>query len=250
MRIHSVLLPAIAAGFLATVSSVTAAQSEPAAAKGDPRADIARQIPGARPEDLRPSPVAGLYEWTQGADVAYVSNDGRFVIDGDLFDVAKKDNLTEARRRDVRAKLLAGIPQEDMLVFAPEAKDVKYTVTVFTDVDCGFCRMLHSQIADYNRLGISVRYLFFPRTGPGTESWAKAEKVWCSSNRNDALTRAKRGENIQAKPCGATPVARDYALGKDFGVRGTPAIVLANGDMLPGYLSPPDLMQRVRAVGR
>jgi len=216
----------------------------------DPRAALAKQLPGANPQDLRPSPIPGIWEWTNGGDIAYVSSDGKYAIDGDLYDLAKKDDLTEAHRRDVRSKVLAEIPESDMLVFSPPAKDVKYTVTVFTDVDCGYCQKLHSQIADYNRLGIRVRYLFFPRTGPGTESWAKAERVWCSPDRKDALTRAKRGENIAAKPCGTTPVARDYELGQSFGVRGTPAIVLANGDMVGGYLPPPLLVKEVQAVGR
>ncbi len=221
--------------------------AEPAS---DVRAALAKQLPGANPEDLRPSPIPGIWEWTNGGDIAYVSSDGKYAIDGDLYDLAKKDDLTEAHRRDVRSKVLAEIPESDMLVFSPPAKDVKYTVTVFTDVDCGYCQKLHSQIADYNRLGIRVRYLFFPRTGPGTESWAKAERVWCSPDRKDALTRAKRGENIAAKPCGTTPVARDYELGQSFGVRGTPAIVLANGDMVGGYLPPPLLVKEVQAVGR
>ena len=94
-----------------------------------------------------------------------------------------------------------------MLIFGP--KDPRYTVTVFTDVDCAYCRRLHSQIAEYNRLGIRVRYLFYPRSGPNTDSWTKAEEVWCSDNRNDALTRAKLGEELKAKPCAGNPVARD-----------------------------------------
>ena len=98
---------------------------------------------------------------------------------------------------------------------------------MFTDVDCSYCRKLHSQIADYNRLGIKVRYLFYPRSGPDTESWEKAEEVWCSSEPQRALTRAKRGEEITGpKHCAGSPVAREYAVGQEVGVRGTPAIVL------------------------
>lgn len=242
------LLAALAS--LATLNFAPYAAAAEPVAGADPRVAIAKQLPGAKPEDLRPSPIPGVWEWVNGADIAYVSSDGKYAIDGDLYDLAKKDDLTEAHRRDVRAKLLAEIPESDMLVFSPPAKDVKYTVTVFTDVDCGYCQKLHSQMADYNHLGIRVRYLFFPRTGPNTESWAKAERVWCSRDRNDALTRAKRGENIVAKPCGNTPVARDYELGQSFGVRGTPAIVLANGDMVGGYLPPPLLAKEVQAVGR
>lgn len=210
----------------------------------DPRAAIASKIPGVRAEDLRPSPIPGVYELSRGADVAYVSSDAKYAISGDLIDLARNDNLTEARRREVRAKLIGAIPESEMVVFGP--RDPKYTITVFTDVDCAYCRQLHSQIADYNRLGIRVRYLFYPRTGPNTESWTKAEEVWCSSNRNEALTLAKRGAALQAKSCPNNPVARHYALGRDFGLQGTPAIVLASGEMIGGYLPPVELAQHLK----
>jgi thiol:disulfide interchange protein DsbC len=210
----------------------------------DPRAEIASKIPGVRAEDLRPSPIAGVYELSRGADIAYVSSDAKYAISGDLIDLAKNDNLTEARRRGARAKLIGAIPESEMVVFGP--RDPKYTVTVFTDVDCAYCRQLHSQIADYNRLGIRVRYLFYPRTGPNTESWTKAEEVWCSSNRNDALTLAKRGGALQAKACPNNPVARHYALGRDFGLQGTPAIVLADGELIGGYVPPLELAQHLK----
>ena len=162
--------------------------------------------------------MAGLYELTHGADIVYVTADGKYALNGDLLNLNNSDNLTETHRRDVRSKLIGTIPESDMLVFGP--RDPKYTVTVFTDVDCAYCRQLHSQIAQYNRLGIKVRYLFFPRTGPNTESWTKAEEVWCSSNRNEALTQAKRGMALAAKPCANNPVARHYAIGQDFALQG------------------------------
>ena len=136
------------------------------------------------------------------------------------------------------------VPENEMLVFSP--KTPKYTITVFTDIDCGYCRRLHSQIAEYNRLGVRVRYLFFPRTGPNTESWHKAEAVWCSSNRNEALTRAKNGEDIKAPKCPADIVARDYELGHKLSVEGTPSIVLASGELLGGYLPPAQLVQYLK----
>jgi len=223
--------------------AVSAQQPASTASKADPRAEIASKIPGARPDDLRASPIPGIYELTRGAEIAYVTSDGKYVINGDLYDIAANDNLTEQHRRETRAKLIAAIPESEMLIFGP--KDPQYTVTVFTDVDCGYCRKLHSHIADYNRLGVRVRYLFYPRSGPNTESWTKAEEVWCSDNRNDALTRAKLGEELKAKPCPNNPVARHYALGREFDLQGTPAIVMADGEMLPGYLPPDALIQRL-----
>ena len=205
------------------------------------RAEVASHLPGAKADDLRLSPVKGMYEYTRGTDIAYVTADGKYAINGDLYDIAKDDNLTETRRRELRTQMLAAFPESQMLVFGP--KEPKYTVTVFTDVDCAFCRKLHSQIAEYNRLGIRVRYLLYPRTGPNTESWTKAEQVWCSSDRNDALTRAKLGQELKTKPCADNPVSHSYQLGKDFGLQGTPAIVLTNGDMLPGYV-PPEVLAK------
>jgi thiol:disulfide interchange protein DsbC len=240
------------ASVMAPVMLMAAAPESPPAAekaeKTDMRAEIAKKIPGAKAEDLRPSPIPGVYELTRGADVAYVSADGKYAIAGDLYDLSSNANLSENRRRDARMQMLASLPESQMLVFSP--KDPKFTITVFTDVDCSYCRKLHSEIAEYNRLGIRVRYLFYPRSGPNTESWQKAEEVWCSSNRNDALTRAKRGESLKVKTCAGTPVARHYELGQKFDLRGTPAIVTSNGDMVPGYVPPAMLAKELRASSR
>jgi thiol:disulfide interchange protein DsbC len=227
----------------ADVPTTLPAAASPAA-DVDPRIAIAARIPGAKPEELRATPIPNIYELSRGSEVAYVTTDGKYAISGDLIDLPHDKDLTEEHRRDVRMKEIAAIPESDMLVFGP--RDARYTVTVFTDVDCAYCRQLHSQIADYNRLGIRVQYLFYPRTGPNTSSWTKAEQVWCSDNRNEALTRAKLDQPLKAKACGATPVARDYALGKDFGVQGTPSIVTPNGELIGGYMPPADLLQELK----
>jgi thiol:disulfide interchange protein DsbC len=205
----------------------------------DARAEVASHIPGAKADELRPSLIKGLYEYTRGTEIAYVTADGKYAINGDLYDIAKDNNLTEARRRELRAQMIAAFPESEMLIFGP--KDPKYTVTVFTDVDCSFCRKLHSQMAEYNRLGIRVRYLLYPRTGPKTDAWTKAEQVWCSPDRNDALTRAKLGQELKTKPCADNPVAHSYKLGQDFVLQGTPAVIATDGELLGGYL-PPDVL--------
>src|SRR5579883_2556488 len=158
-----------AALFLVGTLAAALAWSQQADESADARAELAKHLPGAKPENLRVSPVAGMYEYSKGTDIAYVTADGKYAINGDLYDVAKDQNLSDARRRELRTSLLAAYPESEMLVFGP--KDLKYTVTVFTDVDCAFCRKLHSQIAEYNRLGIRVRYLLYPRTGPNSAAW-------------------------------------------------------------------------------
>ncbi len=241
MKLRDYLL---AFGLAVALAPFTLQAAEPVA-KGDPRIELAGKIPGAKPENLRASPIPGVYEMTRGADIAYVSSDGKFAIVGDLYDIRSNANLTENKRRDARLKLLAAVPESQMLVFSPPSP--KYTVTVFTDIDCSYCRKLHSQIADYNRLGIRVRYLFYPRTGPDTDSWAKAEQVWCSSDRKDTFTRMKRGENVSGpKQCKSSPVAQDYALGQKLDIGGTPALLLEDGELLSGYLPPVMLAQHLR----
>jgi len=212
----------------------------------DPRAALVKLLPaGSKIEDLRPSPIPGIYEFTQGADVSYLTADGKYFLDGNVYDMATRENLTEALRTHARLQLINAVPESQMVIFSP--KNPLYTITVFTDVDCQYCRKLHSEMAELNKLGVRVRYLFYPRTGPNTESWRKAEVVWCSADRNEALTRAKAGGQLDMnKTCGATPVAREYALGQAIGVRGTPAILTENGDFINGYMPPRELLQTIK----
>ena len=224
---------------------VRAAPPDPAA---DPRTALLKRLPaGSKLEELLPSPIPGIYQFTQGAEVSYLTADGKFFLDGNLYDMDSRENLTELLRTRARAILINAVPESQMLIFGP--KNPLYTITVFTDVDCAYCRKLHSEMAELNRLGVRVRYMFYPRSGPNTESWKKAEVVWCSPDRNLALTRAKAGIAVDmSKTCDATPVAREYALGQSIGVRGTPAILTENGDYISGYMPPRDLVQQIKEL--
>jgi thiol:disulfide interchange protein DsbC len=236
---------AAAAAAAAAPAQAQAPPEQPAAA-ADPRVALLKLLPaGSKLEDLRPSPIAGIYEFTQGAEISYLTADGKYFIDGNLYDMKSRDNLTEALRTHARVALINSVPESEMLIFSPP--NPKYTITVFTDVDCAYCRKLHSEMAEINRMGIRVRYMFFPRTGPGTESWKKAEVVWCSPNRNEALTRAKAGATLDMnKICAPTPVKREYELGENIGVRGTPAIITESGDYIAGYMEPRELLDQLK----
>src|ERR1700689_3191826 len=182
----------------------------------DPRAGLIKLLPaGSKLEDLKPSPIPGIYQFVQGADISYLTADGKYFLDGNLYDMDTRDNLTEVLRTRARLAMISAVPESQMVIFGP--KNPLYTITVFTDVDCAYCRKLHSEMAELNRLGVRVRYMFYPRTGPNTESWKKAEIVWCSADRNDALTRAKAGAKLDMNKTCPTPVAREYALGQNIG---------------------------------
>ncbi|HEU4601778.1 MAG TPA: DsbC family protein [Steroidobacteraceae bacterium] len=222
-----------------------ASAADQAAAAPDPRAAIAKKFPGVKPADVKPSPVPGMYEVSIGADTAYVSADAKYVISGDLYDIDTRTNLTEAGRSVARSKALAKLDERDMIVFAPET--TKYTITVFTDVECGYCRKLHSQIAELNQLGVRVRYAAYPRQGPGTSDWHKMEAVWCAKDRKAAITQAKQGQEIKSAPC-SDPVEKQYQLGEELGIRGTPAIFTPEGDYIGGYLPPAKLVEQLQAM--
>jgi len=234
-KICFAVLMAVAAGAVAAEPATKAA--------ADPRAEIVKKFPGSKVEDIVPSPINGVFEIRLGGDVAYVSADGRYLISGDMFDIDSRTNLTEAGRADTRRKLLAKLDEKDMIVFAPAT--TKHTITVFTDVECGYCRKLHSEIDQINKLGVRVRYMAYPRSGPGTADWTKMESVWCSKDRKTAITQAKAGSDVKAQNCGATPVAKQYELGEQLGVRGTPAIFTTSGDYIGGYLPPQQLVQQL-----
>jgi thiol:disulfide interchange protein DsbC len=238
----------------ADASADSSATAAPAAA-GDKAPSVSPEIlrgvaalagGGIKAEDVRATPVPGIFELRRGTDIIYMSQDGRYVFTGSLYRVDGRANLTEARKAELRKHLIDAVPESDMVVFSPPAP--KYTVTVFTDVDCPYCQTFHKQIADYNRLGIKVRYVFFPRTGPDTASWHKAEQVWCSTDRKAALTDSKLGKPLQAKVCADTPVGREYQLGKDIGLEGTPGVVASDGTMVGGYLPPDQLLGELKQL--
>jgi thiol:disulfide interchange protein DsbC len=232
----------------ATPTAGPATGAAPAVAAADPRVAIATKMAGVKPEDLHATPIPGIYELLRGGDAAYVSTDGKYAIIGDMYETGTNNDLTENRRRDLRLKMLAAIPENQMVVFGPD--NPKHTITVFTDMDCAYCRKLHSQITDYNKLGIRVRYIAYPRTGPNTSSWSKAEQVWCSADRKTALTEAKLGKTLPTKICADNPVAKEYALGQEFNLQGTPTIILGNGEMVAGYMAPTDLVGELKGVDR
>lgn len=192
-----------------------------------------------KPEDVKESPVTGLLEVSSNGLTGYLTPDGRYFIRGDIFEVATRVNVTQLRRQEQIKVDLAALDEKDMIVFSPAQP--KYTVTVFTDVDCGYCRKLHTEIAKLNEMGIKVRYLAYPRSGPNTESWTAMESVWCSKDPKDALTRAKLGEKIDAK-CDHTPVDSQYKLGGKLGIGGTPAMFAEDGRQLGGYIPPQQLL--------
>jgi thiol:disulfide interchange protein DsbC len=201
-------------------------------------------LPDIEVTSVKPAPVPGLYEVLVETDVVYVTPDGRYLIQGNIIDLETRLNLTASVMAEVKAGALAKVGEENMVIFS--AKEPKHTVTVFTDIDCGYCRKLHAQMAEYNEEGINIRYLFYPRAGVGSASYNKAVAVWCADDRLEAMTLSKAGKKVEQKDC-ENPVSDHYELGRRLGVTGTPALVLDDGEMLPGYIPPDKLANYLKA---
>lgn len=222
----------------------------PAHATGDiPPALSARLealAPDMEPDHVIETPVAGMYEVRFGSIIVYISGDGRYMLRGDLMDLDARRNFTEEARQAARADAIDALGEGSMIVFAPDA--VKHTVTVFTDVDCPYCARMHQQMADYNRLGIKIRYTAFPRAGVGSHTFDKMVSVWCAADQRTAMTDAKMGTSIEMLSCD-NPVREHYETGQSIGVTGTPAIVLESGEIVPGYVPPQELASRLDERG-
>jgi len=183
----------------------------------------------------------GLYETVINGQVIYFSADGRYVFQGEVVELATRENVTEQRRVSLRQSILKDLNEKDMIIYGPDKAD--YTLTVFTDIDCGYCRKMHQQMDEYNALGIRIRYMAYPRGGIDSESYDKAVSVWCADDRAKALTMAKQGESLDAKTC-VNPVRAEFEIGHKLGVTGTPSMFLESGQSLPGYIAP----KRLKAI--
>ena len=191
---------------------------------------VAKLFPGIKIKEFKETGISGVLEFSVGAQVFYVSEDGRFLIKGDVFDLATQENLTDQSEQVARVSTLESFGDKNLLVY--KAKDEKHFVTVFTDIDCPYCRVLHEEVQQYLTKGISVKYVFLPFKGK--KSYQKSVSVWCSKDPQEAMNSAKKGRRIRSSTC-EHPIDMHMALGQEFGVRGTPAIVLEDGSMIPGY---------------
>ena len=153
-------------------------------------------------------------------------------------------NLTDKDILQKRKLLMQEITNEELISF--KAKNELFTVTVFTDVDCGYCRKLHDEITTYNEAGITINYAAFPRSGIGTETFSKMVGAWCSNNPKESITKLKNGKKLKLSFCDSQPVAKHYAIGNKIGVTGTPAIVSSGGELFPGYYSAEDLLKKLK----
>lgn len=235
--------------FAALLVSLLLASTYAAAAEVNAEGLIEERIrmlaPNAKTIAVSETPIDGILQVQINSDIVYVTADAQYLIQGQIMDIDTRTNITDQAKSGIRMGLLAELKPEEQITFSPEKP--KYDVLVFTDIDCGYCRKLHKQVEGYNEEGIAIHYLAFPRAGIGSASYDKFVSVWCADDQKAALTLAKNGADPEPQEC-PNPIADQYELGREIGVTGTPALVTADGTLIPGYMPPAQLRQRLESL--
>lgn len=238
--------PLIIAALLASslmVSAFAAAAEENA--DGIIEEKIRTLAPNAKTIAVSETPIDGILQVQINSDIVYVTADGEYLLQGQIMEIDSRTNITDQAKSGIRVGLLAELKEDEQITYSPE--NPKYDLLVFTDIDCGYCRKLHNQMTEYNEEGIAIHYLAFPRAGVGSNSYDKFVSVWCSDDQQSAMTLAKNGSDPEPQKC-PNPVADQYELGRELGVTGTPALVTADGTLIPGYMPPAQLRQRLESM--
>ncbi len=223
--------------------NISQAEETPAGIKK--RLDIV--IPGYDANSVKATPIQGLYEFTGDGRVLYISQDGRYIVNGSIIDLEDKVNLTEKSQSRLTQQVINGYDEKKMIIFPAEGKTL-HKIAVFTDVDCPYCSMLHKEVPKLNKAGIEVRYLMYPRAGPGSPTFTKSISAWCADDQKKAMGIAKEGGKVEAKNCD-NPVQEQFELGQSIGVTGTPTLVLESGKVLPGFVPAEKLIKLLDAQG-
>jgi len=202
-------------------------------------------VPNAKTIAVSETPIAGVLQVQINSDIVYVTSDGQYLLQGQIMDIDTKANITDQAKSGIRLSLLTDVKLDEQITFAPEKSE--YDLIVFTDIDCGYCRKLHNEMSGYNEQGIAIHYMAFPRAGIGSDSYDKFVSVWCADDQREALTLAKNGTDPEPQKC-PNPIADQYELGREVGVTGTPAILTSDGTLIPGYMPPQQLRQRLESM--
>ena len=203
---------------------------------------------GAKIESIEESSIPDIFAVYYGdLQPIYVTKDGSFFIYGDIYKINSNSisNITDESIAERRKIILENIPKDELISF--KSSNEQFSVVVFTDVDCGYCRKLHNQINEYNKLGISINYAAYPRSGLGTSAFTKMVGAWCSDDPKGSISKLKNNKNLDLSFCDSQPVSKQYVIGQKLGVNGTPAIFSMDGEIFPGYIEPEELLLRLKS---
>ena len=209
------------------------------------KAQLEKNVQGVEIGEVNTTPVPGLFEVEINDQLVYLTEDGRYMIRGDIYDRETSTNLSELSRSKIRLEILKEIDDDQTIAYGP--KKAEHTITVFTDTSCGYCRKLHNEeVPKLTEQGVKVRYLLFPRAGMDSPGYKELQSIWCAKNPQEALTKAKQGQQVPEKTCD-NPIAEHMSLAQTFGLRGTPLMVTDKGTLINGYRPADQLLEILKS---
>ncbi len=216
------------------------------AGKAEVISSLSKYFKNISEKDINKAPVKNLYEVTIGGDIVYVSKDGKYLISGEIIDLKSQANLTNLRKAMLVKSILNTVDDNEKIIF--KAQKEKYAVNVFTDVDCPFCKKLHANMKEYNKLGITIKYLASPLASLHPKALARMESIWCAKDRKTAIDVYKKTGRIVAKSCKNNSVREQLKIAESLGVRGTPTVFLPNGRKISGFIKPKVLLAELQRL--
>ena len=230
--------------FVSSCAAVTGNAQEQTDGAKQLRETLTEMAPNLPVTSISESVLPGIYEVVSGAQVYYLSPNGRFLLEGSIIDLQEQVNISDQRRGSLQVALIEEVPEDQMIVFNNEDQNAERWITVFTDTDCGYCQRLHQEIGKITDADIRVRYLMFPRAGIDSHSSAELQSVWCADDQQEAMTIAKSGGTVTPATC-ENPIQAHMDLARQVELRGTPLIYLDNGAKIPGYRPAAELIDMI-----
>ncbi len=189
------------------------------------------------------SPLAGIYEVQVGNDVFYTDAKSQYLIQGEIIELATGKNITEQRQNDLNRIKWGDLPQANAM------KQVRGNGTrqlaVFSDPNCGYCKRLEKSMQPLDN--VTIYTYLIPILGP--DSVQKSKQIWCSSDpAKTYIDWMVNGTALSGKTDCATPVDKNMALAKTYGITGTPTLFFTDGSRFPGAVQISDLEKKLATL--
>lgn len=200
--------------------------------------------PGTQIDEIRKAEIAGIYEVRVGSNLFYFDEKGKYAIMGDIIDTGSKRNLTEEKRDKLSAIKFSDLPLDQAIKTV--RGNGKRVFATFEDPNCGYCKKLTKEIVGMT--DFTMYTFLYPILSP--DSHTKSRNIWCAKDSSKAwISHMTTGSNPANVNCDA-PLEKNLMLGQRLNIRGTPHIILSNGERLPGYVSAEQLNERLDAVAK
>ena len=218
-----------------------AAQPAPEAVAATIRKALEPVFRGGKVDEVRRTPLPGIYEARLGNTLIYVDEKGQYLFyEGDLIELKGLRNLTQERVEDLMAIRFEELPL-DLALKQVIGKGTR-KIAVFEDPNCGFCKRMRADLMKLDDITIYT----FPMAFLAADSDSKARKALCADDPVKAWNEVLLQNKVAGNPGNCeTSIEKVRELSQKLGITGTPVTFFANGKRLSGYEPPERFNQRL-----